>query len=423
VDWRYYIGEHYRTIENLLGGDYYIDIDKYNFANPGTGNNENRDPGTKLKVGDKVHYHNDGFVTLYGGFLQAEYKNPILSAFANVSGSQTQYKRVDYFLDREPEKTLDDFNTPEEYYEYKSGLDPLESDWESYNGYTGKTGLNYNINEAMNVFFNVGYLSKAPGFDFVFPFYTNEVAEDLENETTQGIEVGYGIRTSTVALLLNAYHTTWMDKNLDATISGEDARYSITGMDAIHQGVELEARYFLTPEIELEGMLSIAENTWDKDVNAKKFAEDGTTVLDELYIATEGLYVGDFPMTTASLGMRYNVILNDKLKGYFHPVWKYFARQYADFNPEDRQYDPEDEPDREQPWEMPEYYLVDIHTGFELRGTDTFFDRTGIFMNLFNALDRKYIADAEDGYDHDEHSANVYYGRGRTWNIGVSVEF
>ena len=48
-------------------------------------------------VGDKVGYHNDGLVKWGGVFSQAEYSNGMLSAFFNISASNSAYKRIDYF--------------------------------------------------------------------------------------------------------------------------------------------------------------------------------------------------------------------------------------------------------------------------------------------------------------------------------------
>ena len=82
---RYYRGEHYREVYDLLGGDYALDG-----AN-GLQNSEMKN------VGDKVGYHNDGLVKWSGVFSQAEYSNGMLSAFFNISASNSAYKRIDYF--------------------------------------------------------------------------------------------------------------------------------------------------------------------------------------------------------------------------------------------------------------------------------------------------------------------------------------
>ena len=44
-----------------------------------------------------MYYHNDGLVRWTGAFGQLEYNYKDISAFINVTGSQTSYKRIDYF--------------------------------------------------------------------------------------------------------------------------------------------------------------------------------------------------------------------------------------------------------------------------------------------------------------------------------------
>ena len=64
-DYRYYKGEHYTEITDLLGGDYFI-------------NSQNLNAPTSMKgVGDKIekypyNKHRDGYVQWIGGFGQAD---------------------------------------------------------------------------------------------------------------------------------------------------------------------------------------------------------------------------------------------------------------------------------------------------------------------------------------------------------------
>ena len=82
LDFRYYTGQHYREVYDLLGADYVIDE-----------SNEQRLTSVK-RVGDKVSYHNDGIVRWGGAFSQIEYSNGMLSAFFNLSASNSWYKRI-----------------------------------------------------------------------------------------------------------------------------------------------------------------------------------------------------------------------------------------------------------------------------------------------------------------------------------------
>ena len=86
---------HYREVYDLLGGDYTVD----------EGNNLLQESQIK-RVGDRVGYHNDGVVKWSGLFSQLEYSDDKLSAFLNISGSNSAYKRIDYF--KKKDLVLDD---------------------------------------------------------------------------------------------------------------------------------------------------------------------------------------------------------------------------------------------------------------------------------------------------------------------------
>ena len=79
LDYRYYKGEHYTQVIDLLGGDYFINESDLNAAT------------TMKVVGDKIaredrpyQNHRDGLVQWAGAFGQAEYSKDKWTAFVNV---------------------------------------------------------------------------------------------------------------------------------------------------------------------------------------------------------------------------------------------------------------------------------------------------------------------------------------------------
>jgi len=90
IDLRSYKAEHYMEIVDLMGGDYAID--KYDIRNDYDAN-----PQLAVKhVGDKVYYNDDGLVNWGGLFTQLEYSAGKISAFVNVTGSISGFKKIDY---------------------------------------------------------------------------------------------------------------------------------------------------------------------------------------------------------------------------------------------------------------------------------------------------------------------------------------
>ncbi|NTV84529.1 MAG: TonB-dependent receptor plug domain-containing protein, partial [Bacteroidales bacterium] len=138
LDLRRYKGEHYEEVYDLIGGDYILDA-----------SNANRNPNAQLFVGDKLNYYNDGIVQYGGFFTQLEYVSGNLSAFANLTGAYSGFKKIDYFLpkyiDVDDTTLYVEWGKPVTYNdvvydENSGGLKYQESDYYWKPGFTVKAG-------------------------------------------------------------------------------------------------------------------------------------------------------------------------------------------------------------------------------------------------------------------------------------------
>ena len=395
IDGRYYLGEHYREVRDLLGGDYFLNTRDVN------------NPNSLAMTGNKVDYYNDGKVILYGGFGQIEYKNEKWSVFLNLSGSNTQYQRIDYF-------------------NFEDGSPGQTTDWQKFWGYTAKGGVNYNIDNHNNIFVNAGYFSKAPIFDNVFDF-ANNVFDNIENETILGFELGYGFATPVVAFNINGFYTDWSNRAIsrsytytDTSGNEIDAQANVSGAAQQHIGIEFEGRWKPLRNLEFGGMFSWSENKFTNDVEARLYPEEDPSQVTEINSYVDGLYVSDFPMTTASLYMNYEYELSSGSTLIFNPVYSLFSRYYAVFNPDSRT-DPDDDT---QSWRMPDYYLFNVFTAYKILLTNFFVKQFTFGFNVYNVLNTKnYITDATDGSTHDASTARVWYGQERNYVASFTFNF
>ncbi|AEH00656.1 TonB-dependent receptor domain-containing protein [Lacinutrix sp. 5H-3-7-4] len=383
LDYRNYKGIHFTEVTDLLGGQYALDNSNVN------------NPNNQAQVGDKIFYDNDGKVNWFGAFAQAEYSKDKLSAFVSLSASNTAYKRVDRFL------YLD--------------TDPLqETDAYNFFGYGAKGGVNYNINENHNVFVNLGYFEKAPYFNSVFASRNNvDVNEDAENQKITSFELGYGFRGEKLSANINVYHTKWNDRTEVASFQLQDgtrAFANILGVNALHKGVEVDLKYKATDNLTITGMASLGDWRWDNNIEGVEILDETNTVVQTVDIIIEDLHVGDAAQTTLALGTNYKLTPETT----FTIDYNYFDDLYAQFDPSDRG---EAGPDA---WKVPAYGIFDtaIRHGFSFGS----FDAT-ITGRINNVFDTEYIADAQDGGDSTFRTARVYYGFGRTFSVGMKLNF
>ncbi|MBB6460844.1 TonB-dependent receptor [Flammeovirga kamogawensis] len=380
LDIRYYYGEHYRQVEDLLGGNYYLS------------NSNMNQPNHKAVVGDKVAYNNDGEVYWLGGFTQLEYSKDKLSAFVSASLSNTTYIRYDYFQYEKGNQKSDNYN---------------------FIGYNLKGGLNYNLTGNHNVFFNTGYISRAPFFRSVFPNYTNEGNKTAENEKILSFEVGYGFRSSKFNANLNVYHTQWKDRSFTKTVN-QDYTANLLGVNATHQGIELDAKYNINHKLTITGMLSIGDWRWDNDLENVPVFDQNNQQVDSVNVYIKDLHVGNSAQTTAALGLNYKIV-----KGLrFGVDYNFFGNNYADFDPTQR----DNAEDKSEAWRMEDFNVVDLNVSYNFELGKVF--NATVYGNVDNLLNSEYITDAQDGADHTAQSATrIYYGTGRTWNMGMKLKF
>ena len=385
LDGRYYVGSHYYSITDLLGGEYYL--------NPSSNDNNKN---TALKVGDRFNRDYEGRVLRYGTFAQLEYSQDALSVFLSSSISNTRYGRSSF---------LDDSSNP----------NGNVSDNANFLGYGVKGGANYNVDDTNNVFANIGYFSRAP-FLTGSVFLNKESVElnsEAINEKVFSAEIGYGYRSEKFNANINLYRTSWLDKSitarqLDPDNIGQFLEANIAGLDALHQGIEVDFVAKLSDKLKLTGMFSLGDWTWQSDVQGQLFNQDNE-MIKEVTVNAKGLKVNDAAQTTYALGLNYKVLERTNL----FLDYNYAGDLYSKF-------DITRSIDRENTWKMPGYHLADFGFRHGFTIGDFYATLSGKMNNIF---DVEYISDAFDDGTHTASGANVYYGAGRTFSLGLKVNF
>ena len=384
IDTRYYKGEHYREVRDLIGGDYWSD----------------RAFG-KSVVGDKIAYWNDGIVTYGGVFAQLEYSNGNFDAFVAATASNTFTKRIDY-------------------YNYTPGEGEVSESLSNF-GYNAKIGANYNINEQNNVFVNAGYYSRVPFFRFMFLNYVNDVNPDLQNEKILSAELGYGFKAKKFSAQVNAYYSVWDDISLLTGFTADDGSYVnafMSDLKEVHTGIEINANWTATRWLGLSGLLTFGDWTYADDAQAILYDDITHDEIGKGTIYTKDLKVGNQPQTMA--GLFANIQATKSID--FGINYLYYANIYARFTPESRKV----EEDRAQSWKLPNYGSTDLRFGwrFKLAGLDSKFN-----MNIYNIFNVEALVEAEDkritnaAGEYEHTFKKGFWNWGRNFNFSLKVNF
>lgn len=412
LDLRYYEGLHKNEISDLMGGQYVLDPDRNKDTHWQYGNEAYKNQ--KLKKGDIVYRDYTGYVAQYGFFAQSEYSTDKLSAFVAVNGNLNSNWRMERFY-RDHEKS----NTKN-----KLGL-----------GIKG--GVNYNFDEHHNVFANIGYFSRTPYFGTIFlaKEASNAINPNAANEKVFSYEIGYGFKSSMFTAHINAYRTLWMDRTISKSMSDtpESSYFIITGLDELHQGIELDFVFQPIRQLTINGMFSIGDWKYNNSGLAYRFDKSGQPLdakgnivamgseeHDKTMMNLKNIKMGNSAQTTAALGVSYEF-----MKGLrFGIDGNFYGRNYSQFDVTNVISSGVN--DFFQPWRIPSAYVFDARMSyrFKIGGLDA--TLIGNVNNLFN---EKYITDAQDNgvknknSNHGWEDATVFYGFGRTWSASLKVRF
>ena len=437
TDDRYYYGYHYQMLTHLYGANGYKDASDRNISPKVVTRvhdykNLSWNPFGGKTLGQEEHigYSNDGEVLWYSGFGQVEFTKNNFSAFVQGSISNQAYRRIDNFV-------VDGVTTQQ------GQVVNRKTSFKNLIGYNVKGGANYNINENHNVFANVGFYSKQPFMNAVYPNNQQVLNPNLTNEKIFSAEVGYGFRSSKFNANLNLYRTEWKDRwaripnqTFTDPITGARVRgYSeISGITQVHMGVEVDATYKPVKFLELQGMFSYGDYRYKGNATGADFDESNNPVtttgnttlyLDQVKVGGSGN--SSIPQLTASLGATIKPINDLSIYG----TWRFVGNLYSAVNTNDYKTVARQE---QGALRLPDYNLLDLGISYKLRLRE----RSQYFTfgaNVYNVIDSYYISDASTSlHDGDPNATGikykgidtgnkVFFGAGRTWAASVAFNF
>ena len=408
IDLRDYTGYHYRALNDLMAFDAYYSTGNKNSAGMIINSEQTIKASpfnnTGLRGTPKIDYFNIGYVKWTGFNALVEYSNDSnFSAGLQLGSSNQKYQREDAF--DQPANSL--------------------SDEKSITGGYIKGGANYNISDSSNIFFNAGLIDTQPNFDVIFPNYANTVNNDSENEEITSFELGYGYRSSNFKLNVNIYNTVWGNRFISRGYDFEDGTegtVNFSGIESVHQGLELETTYYVSSDLKLKGMISAGDWSYTKDFTATIFDENQNPTGQEDTLYVKDAKVGDAGQFVAYFELDYNIFDNLSVDLGYRMV----DELYADYSIEDGAFA---NADNLGALKLPSYALADL--GLTYSG-NLFGNGFRARLNVNNLLDEVYIAESNSNYHAESDSQlwngvdtsnYVWFGFGRTMNLSLSYSF
>jgi iron complex outermembrane receptor protein len=387
---------HWREVRDLLGANTFY-YDGNDFDAPGD---------YEKGLGDKIAFNFTNTVNWAGSYLQADYSTEKFSANVVAGVTANQYGYTNHFrMDANGNETV------------------TQSSFIA--GGQAKGGLKYFFNENVSAYGNAGYVSKNPIFDGVIDDYDGTLFEGRPNEIFQSAEFGAEYASSNFALKAGYYHTLWLNRSRTSTIidqaTGDDILVYITGLNARHSGLELEASYKFSKQLRLDLGASFADWVYTDNVIGTSRDANGEPRSTEDTYYVKGLYVGDAPQNQVMSTVTYSPLKDVNFKASY----RWYGKHYAAFNP----FDVQDESDEGvQVWRAPSYGVVDLHVNAKVAEFGG--NSLVVFGHVFNATNAIFIQDALNNSPYnavDKESkaqdAEIFLGLPRNFNVGVRYNF
>lgn len=359
--------EYYKILDDLLGGDYYVNIDQFaerDYASSVTMYQNDLDYYLKngkaqtLKQGDKYGYDYYANVRRAEAWVSGKFSKFGLDVALAGRIGYTKYWR-EGLLRKGLFPGLDANGQPMTY-EGKviTTYDPITGDAITSLGksevkdfLTGAAKLNvsYVIPGGHRVYANAAFIADAPNFNqaFISPRTRNSIVPNLKTNKTLTADLNYAYSNSGYDVRITGYYTAIKDQSKVMSFY-DDAQNSFTnfamsGIDQRHIGLELGFKVPLpVPNLALQGVVSYGQFVYTSNPKMYQTYDNSAAIVEDTYGVTipywkshptaDGKtvkhYVSGTPQLATSLGLSWN-----KNYWFVDADVDYFDFAYLDMNP------------------------------------------------------------------------------------------
>ncbi len=423
IDLTNYKGDRYTVVDDLLGGDYYLDINKYaerDFADPDMSQSDLNNPNRVVKEGDIFGYHYTANINNYLAWGQLAF----------------DYQNFDYYLGAN--LSYDQFWRTGQM---RNGLFPDDSygdsEKNSFINYGVKGGITYKLSGRHYLSANLLYQTRSPQFrdSYLSARTRDQVVNNLTNEKVSSIDVNYVIKYPKFNARVSAYYTNFNDKTWSRSFYHEELKdfvnYNMTGLDQRNMGIEIGTQTELLTGLKLNLVAAFGEYIYNSEPTSTITIDNSRLKLDDRKVYLKNYHVGGMPQTALSGGLDYRT-------SFFMFIGfdiNYFDGNYLPLNPDRRTAEAVAGIDPAYPYYdailtqelLPSTVTVDANIGKSWRIDYKYYININFSVN--NILNNQEIVTGGyeqfryDSNDIDKFANKYYYMYGTTYYLNVSFRF
>lgn len=411
-----YRGHNFNVIKDLLGGDYWLDVDQFAERdypnNPDAFQSDLNNPDNTVTEGETFgnsYYAHQRGATLWG---TGRYTGKRYSLYLSAHARYTAMWREGLM---------------------RKGLFPDNSFGNSerldFPTWGVKAGGDYRITGRHMIVFNTLITTNPPLFrnSFLSPRTRNTVTPDLREETIFSGDISYILRSPAVTGRLTAYYTRFLNQTEVTSFYHDEWRtlvnYAMRGITKENYGIEAGAEISITSELSVNAVASLGQYLWISNPAITITQDNNSTILSNEEVWIQYFRQSGTPQTALAAGIEYN----SSRFWWAGITGSYYDEIYLDFNPVTRT---QDESGYYPYWEYQKQtdpgFLLDIFVGKSWRIDDLYINVSANLSNILN--NRTFITGGFEQYRYDpEHpdlfQPKVYYYNGFNYFINLSIRY
>jgi len=323
IEMTLYKGRNYKQIDDLLGGNYWLDIDQFverdYFDNANLAQNDLDNPNRMVAKGD-----------VFGYDYTANVNNGNLWAVANYTLNRFEYYLGGSYTYTEFWRTGD----------MRNGRFPSNSKGDSpkqqFNDFGVKGGATWKISGRHYLDANMAYLTRAPFFrnSYISPRTSNFVIPGLGSEKIASGDINYNLRTPYIKARITAYYTRFYDQTELKSFYDDYYRtfinYTMRNIDKEHKGFEIGAEIKASPTLTVSTAAALGSYQYKSRPLATITQDNlGSVLAVDQVVYIKNFFVPNTPQTAAMVGLRYA----SPKYWFLGATFSYFDDIYIDFAP------------------------------------------------------------------------------------------
>ena len=294
----YTVSSYYKTIKDLLGGRYWLDIDNFSERdfpdNPDMAQNDMDNPNRKVGKGDRFGYDYD-ILTLKAQLWHQWVLNLAKwELFASVKGEYFQFQR---------DGNMRNGRAPENSYG--------KGEMHRYLTYGAKTGITFKLDGRNSFTGHAFYGTEAPRpYDAYISARIKDDVIDLKVEKVFSADLSYAMNYRNFKAIVTAFFTDQRD-NVERTAYYDDMHstfmnYALTGIHKQYKGVEFGGSYKLSPSLTVSAAANIARYQYKNRPIGTRSYENGTSPDVTSVVYLKNFYVAGTPQECYSLAFNWS---------------------------------------------------------------------------------------------------------------------